>query len=76
MERSFSLISVLDIIFSIRKMANINMLANMSHSQEGEWEPVTLSDEEEKNAVLNAPHSHSFPRTRYFEELYVIAGQF
>ena len=52
------------------------MLANMSHSQEEEWEPVTLSDEEEKNAVLNAPHSHSFPRTRYFEELYVCAGQF
>ena len=48
MERSFSLISVLDIIFSIRKMANINMLDNTSHSQEGEWEPVTLSDKEEK----------------------------
>ena len=51
-------------------------IVQASHSQEEEWEPVTFSDEEEKNAVLNAPHPLQEQDVEFFEELYVSVGQF
>ena len=42
-------------------------IVQASHSQEEEWEPVTFSDEEEKNAVLNAPHPLQEQDVEFFE---------